>query len=48
MRVMQILMAPGSIHFELCQLKDDVANFTRIKISVSSRGVGSLKEGERR
>jgi hypothetical protein len=45
---MEILMTPGFINFGIVSTKgDEVANLlrNRIKIGVSSRGVGSLKEG---
>jgi hypothetical protein len=45
---MEILMTPGYINYGIVSTKgDDVANLlrNRIKIGVSSRGVGSLKEG---
>jgi len=45
---MEILMSPGFINFGIVSTKgDEVANLLRnkIKIGVSSRGVGSLKEG---
>jgi hypothetical protein len=45
---MEILMTPGFINYGLVSTKgDEVANLlrNRIKIGVSSRGVGSLKEG---
>lgn len=46
---MQILMTPGFIKYGIVSTKgDEVANLlrNRIKIGVSSRGVGSLKEGK--
>jgi len=46
---MEILMTPGFINFGIVSTKgDEVANLlrNRIKIGVSSRGVGSLKEGK--
>jgi len=46
---MQILMTPGFINYGIVSTKgDEVANLlrNRIKIGVSSRGVGSLKEGK--
>lgn len=46
---MEILMTPGFIKFGIVSTKgDEVANLlrNRIKIGVSSRGVGSLKEGK--
>jgi hypothetical protein len=45
---MEILMTPGFINYGIVSTKgDEVANLlrNRIKIGVSSRGVGSLKEG---
>jgi hypothetical protein len=45
---MEILMSPGFINYGIVSTKgDEVANLLRhrIKIGVSSRGVGSLKEG---
>jgi len=45
---MEILMSPGFINYGIVSTKgDEVANLlrNRIKIGVSSRGVGSLKEG---
>lgn len=45
---MEILMTPGFINFGIVSTKgDEVANLlrNRVKIGVSSRGVGSLKEG---
>lgn len=45
---MEIIMSPGFINYGIISCKgDDVANMlrNRIKIGVSSRGVGSLKEG---
>ena len=45
---MEILMSPGYINLGIISCKgDEVANLlrNRIKIGVSSRGVGSLKEG---
>ena len=45
---MEILMTPGFINLGIVSTKgDEVANLlrNRIKIGVSSRGVGSLKEG---
>lgn len=46
---MEILMTPGFINYGIVSTKgDEVANLlrNRIKIGVSSRGVGSLKEGK--
>lgn len=46
---MEILMSPGYINLGIISCKgDEVANLlrNRIKIGVSSRGVGSLKEGK--
>lgn len=46
---MEILMTPGFINFGIVSTKgDEVANLlrNRIKIGVSSRGVGSLKESK--
>jgi hypothetical protein len=46
---MEILMTPGFINLGIVSTKgDEVANLlrNRIKIGVSSRGVGSLKEGK--
>ncbi len=46
---MEILMSPGFINFGIVSTKgDEVANLlrNRIKIGVSSRGVGSLIEGK--
>jgi len=46
---MEILMTPGYINYGIVSTKgDEVANLlrNRIKIGVSSRGVGSLKEGK--
>jgi hypothetical protein len=46
---MEILMSPGFINYGIVSTKgDEVANLlrNRIKIGVSSRGVGSLKEGK--
>lgn len=46
---MEILMTPGFIKYGIVSTKgDEVANLlrNRIKIGVSSRGVGSLKEGK--
>ena len=46
---MEILMTPGFINMGIVSTKgDEVANLlrNRIKIGVSSRGVGSLKEGK--
>jgi len=46
---MEILMTPGFINYGIVSTKgDEVANLLRnkIKIGVSSRGVGSLKEGK--
>jgi hypothetical protein len=46
---MEILMSPGYINLGIVSTKgDEVANLlrNRIKIGVSSRGVGSLKEGK--
>ena len=46
---MEIIMSPGFVNFGIISCKgDDVANMlrNRIKIGVSSRGVGSLKEGK--
>lgn len=46
---MEILMSPGFIKYGIVSTKgDEVANLLRnkIKIGVSSRGVGSLKEGK--
>ena len=46
---MEILMSPGFINYGIVSTKgDEVANLLRnkIKIGVSSRGVGSLKEGK--
>lgn len=46
---MEILMSPGFINHGIVSTKgDEVANLlrNRIKIGVSSRGVGSLKEGK--
>ena len=45
---MEILMTPGFINYGIVSTKgDEVANLlrNRIKIGVSSRGVGSLVEG---
>ena len=47
---MEILMTPGFINYGIVSTKgDEVANLlrNRIKIGVSSRGVGSLVEGKR-
>jgi hypothetical protein len=44
---MEILMTPGFINYGIVSTKgDDIANLLRnkIKIGVSSRGIGSLKE----
>lgn len=46
---MEILMSPGFINYGIVSTKgDEVANLlrNRIRIGVSSRGVGSLKEGK--
>jgi hypothetical protein len=46
---MQVLMTPGFVNYGIVSTKgDEVANLlrNRIKIGVSSRGVGSLKEGK--
>jgi hypothetical protein len=46
---MEILMSPGFINYGIVSTKgDEIANLlrNRIKIGVSSRGVGSLKEGK--
>jgi hypothetical protein len=46
---MEIIMSPGFVNYGIISCKgDDVANMlrNRIKIGVSSRGVGSLKEGK--
>lgn len=46
---MEILMTPGFINYGIVSTKgDEVANLlrNRIKIGVSSRGVGSLKDGK--
>jgi len=44
---MEVLMSPGFINYGICSVKgDEVANLLRqkIRIGVSSRGVGSLEE----